>query len=144
MIFLPATPAQLKAIAKGQDLVGPRQAFSPNKALRETFDISPDSDEEADFAALQVASVFALATFGARFVLVVDVSAQPSQLESGNGGVEVQTIPADKVMAWFSDDEPAPRDLVESLRGKNIDEAWLAANDFMNEHDLSWHDISEA
>lgn len=144
MIFLPATPTQLKTVASGQDLVGSLQAFSPNEALCETFDISPDSDEEAEFAALQVASVFALANFGARFVMVVDMNARPSQFEAGNGGVEVQRIPADKVKAWFSDDEPAPKELVETLRGKNIDDAWLAALDFMDEHDLSWHDISEA
>lgn len=144
MIFLPATQEQLKGVASGHDLIGSLQAFSPNKALRQTFGISEDSDEEAEFAALQVASVYALANFGDRLVLVVDTDASESETEAGNGGVQAERIPADKVHAWFSDDEAAPSQLVETLRGKDIDEAWLLASEFMNEHDLSWHDICEA
>lgn len=147
MVFVPVTRQQLEELASKGSLGGQMQAFVANDRLRETFEIFDykDAQEEAEMAALQVAGVWGLIASGERLIVVADADGaelSPGD-ESENGGVRVSGLDRKRVVSWFCDEEPPNSELTEKLAGQSLDEAWQLAQDFMAEHDLSWHDLSE-
>lgn len=144
---MPVSRAQLDELSDSGSLNGAVQAFVANGPLKDTFGIGyyKESQEEAELAALQVAGVWALAKYGERLIAVIDASkAKLSEgSEAENGGVTVSNISAKAVVSWFSDDQEAPRSLLEEMAGLELDDAWQAAQEFMSSHDLAWHTLSE-
>ncbi|MGA4668633.1 DUF6912 family protein [Propionibacteriaceae bacterium Y1923] len=126
---------------------GPVEAITPNAALRSSLDYTDDMTEEADYAALVLASVWALARHGERFVVTAEVDA--SQVapgpEAANGGVLVTGLARRQLVAWFDDAEPGIADgAADAVRGLDIDQAWADEQvSALLEHELLWHTIEE-
>ena len=126
---------------------GSVDAVTANDALLSALDYTPDMGEEAEYAALVLASVWALARFGERFVVTAQV--ESSQVgagsESGNGGVRVTGLRRDQLVAVFSDDEGAPvTAAAEAARGLGLDDAWERPEvSALLDHELLWHTIEE-
>ena len=140
LVCIPARRDDPKAL-----FAGPVAAITANEALHATLDYSPDRAEEAEYAALVLASVWALTKYGERFVVTAEVAA--AQVgdgdEAGNGGVSVTGLRRDQLVAWFDDQTDAAA-AAGSVQGLSLDEAWehdsVAA---VLEHELLWHTIDE-
>lgn len=125
------------------------QCFLANARLRETFDLGADAeaDEEAERAALVVASLWALCQDQERFVLTAEVSA--SQLcegaEAGNGGASLTGLRREQVTAFFADDPSVDASAAaRAAAGLDLDAAWdLPEVAELLGQDLLWHDIGE-
>lgn len=126
---------------------GSVDAVTANEALLAALDYTPDMGEEAEYAALVLASVWALARFGERFVVTAQVeSSQVSDgPESQNGGVHVTGLRRDQLVAVFSDDGAAPVGAAaDAARGLGLDEAWERSEvQALLNHELLWHTIEE-
>lgn len=126
---------------------GPVAAITVNQALLETLDYTAEMGEEAEYAALVLASVWALTRHGRRFVVTAEVAA--SQISAGdegdNGGVTVTGLRREQLVAWFDDeDAPAAGEAVVALKGASIDQAWQDETVAgLLEHELLWHTIEE-
>ena len=137
-----AAPGELWTRAES----GPVQAFTANRALFDALGYSEDMDEEADHAALVLASVWGLIQFGERFVLTAEVG--PDQLapgaEAANGGVAVTGLRPGQVVAFFTDPDEDAAAAARAAGGLSIDEAWeLPEIEELLVRDLQWHDIDE-
>ena len=123
-------------------------AFAPTQQLYQTFDLAPNQDEDAEFAATLIASVTALTQFGERVVLVAEVTGyvtNPATEE--NGGVFIPGVRPNQIAAWFVDETPeVAQKAAKAATGMSIDEAWEVAEvaELLANHDLCWHDPSEA
>lgn len=130
---------------------GPVAAITANQALCETFDYDAEAGEEAEYAALVLASVWSLTRHGERFVVTAEVD--PSQIvvgeEADNGGVTLTGLRRAQLVAWF-DDQPDDQinGIVEAaasaVQGQGIDEAWDHEEvTALLQHELLWHAIEE-
>ena len=138
--------ARLLAV-KHRPLQGPLPVFIANRALCRTFGVEPGS-EEAELAALQVASVAALSSGGRRIVLSARL---PDTLlggplgatEAANGAASLERLAPRQVEAFFTDDDRV--DVTAAARaaaGLDVDGAWGrdAVQELLGEP-LLWHDI---
>lgn len=124
------------------------QAFAVTPQLRAVLDLSASDEEEAERAAMVIGSVWGLAQFGRRLVLVAEVPASmlaPND-EAGNGGVTLIRLDPSWITAWFSDEDDAVAgDAARQVAGMVIDDAWndVTVQSLLAYHELSWHDITE-
>lgn len=121
--------------------------YAPTEDLKETFDLQSNATDEADRAALVVASVAALSRWGHRRVVTALV--RPDQISPGSdeahGEVVVADLAASQVLAWFADaGEVDDRDAARAAAGLGIDEAWSRPEvASLLTHELLWHDAAE-
>lgn len=121
--------------------------YAPTTELKDTFDLAPHADDEADRAALVVASVAALSTWGHRRVATALVA--PTQVSPGSdrahGEVVVADLAANQVLAWFADAADVDdRSAASAAAGLGIDDAWSQPEvSELLTHELLWHDVAE-
>lgn len=150
LTFVPVTRDEALALARGTEPACPRQAFAATPELVAALGYAPEQDEDAEYAALVLASVWSLAHDGVRMVLVAELepSAVGAGEESGNGGVTIQKLPRGSVVAFFTD-EPAAAAVAQQAaaeaRGFDIDTAWdlPGVQALITGHDLLWHSAEE-
>ncbi len=146
LVFIPIGVGELDAIEGVTDLSG-REAHTVTRALLEELGYAPDDSEDAEYAAMVLASVSALSRFGARTVLVADVPADAvaEVRDSVNGDCVVSAVPASAITCWFSDAPDVDTTAAAAAaRGLDIDLAWgLGAVQELLEHDLLWNDVVE-
>lgn len=147
MVFIPTGRASWR-----EAIEATTSAHAPTPALLEAFDLAPGDDarEEAQYAALTVASVTALAHHGARFVLGAEVA--PDQVDdsddAGNGEVVVRGLRRAQIVSWFTDetpDHPAVRAAAAAARCMSTEAAWHLdeVQTLISEHALLWHAAEE-
>lgn len=146
LVFIPIATDELAAIS-GQVKLTERDAHTVTPELLEALGYGPSESEDAEFAAMTLASVAALAAHGRRLVLVADV--MPNSVRPGadaeNGECVLTEVERSEITCWFSE---APgvdfADAAAAARGLGIDLAW----DFpqvqeLLTHDLLWNDVVE-
>lgn len=143
LVALPFAAGSLDGLVQQKTVIG----YSATPELRETFDLAPEADDEAERAALIVASVAALSQWGQRRVATASV--RPAQLrpagDRAHGEVEVRDLSASQVLSWFADDPDVDaRAAGRAAAGLDIDEAWSQPEvaELLG-HDLWWHDVAE-
>ena len=148
LVCVPANAEQARQIAGGRTVEGPLQAFTASPALYETFGLQPSDDEQAEYAAMLLAGLWALIHHGERLVLtaMVDSRTLGPGGEAANGGASLSELEASSVEAWFSDDDGAALDAVRAaVAGLSLDDAWEdpRVQTLHAEHDLAWHSVTE-
>lgn len=148
LVCVPVSRAQVRLVASGRDLPGPLPVFTVTPELLATFDLDAGDAEEAEYAALLLASVYALAAHGERLVLTaqVDAAELAPGFEEANGGRLLRQLRAAAVEAWFCDDDVAPvAAAATAAAGLALDAAWDAppVADLVADHDLLWHSVVE-
>ena len=125
----------------------PADRHDPQALFSEALDYEADAAEAAEYAALVLASVWALSRYGERFVVTAEVD--PEQVgvgeESANGGVTVTGLRRNQLVAWFGDHTPTVGAVAAAaVQGQDIDDAWQHdAVTALLEHELLWHTIEE-
>lgn len=147
LVFVPVTAAERRQLKEGQEL-GPRSAFTVTEELCAALDYGPDELEDAEYAAMVIASVAGLARLGARLVIVaeVDASALGQVIDAGNGERELRRVRPGEVTAFFAEDTGADTAVAAvAARGLGIDEAWELeeVQALLNQADLLWHGAEE-
>lgn len=146
LVFIPIAAEELAAITGDVQLVN-REAYTVTPELLSAQELRTDQVEEAEFAALVLASVTSLSRFGQRLVLVAEVP--PADVVPGpdaaNGGCTVASVSQNSLTCWFSD---APgldvTAAAASARGLDLDTAWERPQvQELIQHDLLWNDVQE-
>lgn len=124
------------------------QGFAVTSQLRSVLDLSASDEEQAERAAMVIGSVWGLARFGRRLVLVAEVPATvlTASDEVDNGGVTLTRLDPSWITAWFADEDDAvAAEAARAVAGMVIDDAWsdVAVQSLLAYHELSWHDITE-
>lgn len=147
LVFIPVDPEELAAIDGGVELVD-RLAHRVTPELLTQLGYGPDQTEEAEYAALLLASVVSLAEHGRRTVLVAEVRPDlvaPGQ-DPGNGQCILARVPTSAITCWFEDE--AGLDVGEAARaarGLHLDDAWELdeVQALLHGHDLLWNGVEE-
>lgn len=147
LVFIPVATSELDAIEGRTRLLG-RTAHAVTPELLESLGYQPSDAEDAEYAAMVLASVAALSVHGQRCVLVADVprDAVRPGTDAANGEVVVDEVPASAITCWFSE---APgvdvADAAAAARGLDIDTAWdfPQVQALLADHDLLWNDVVE-
>lgn len=147
LVFVPIAPAEMGVLA-GDPLGVPLVAYTVTPQLLDDLGYAPNESEDAEYAALVLASVAGLATHGVRLVVVAEVD--PALVLAGddpaNGQVLLEALPAEAITAWFTD-EPGTdvSAAAAACNGLTIDQAWELGQvqDLLSRHDLLWNDVVE-
>lgn len=146
MVCIPVKPGEVNELLSSGGWHQPRQAFSPNAALRESFEVA--DPEEAEYAALLMASLWCFTHQMRPLVLVAQVPASvvAPGAEIANGGIQLAGLVASQVESFFAaaDDSPVAG-LQARLANLDLDQAW-EDEDFQRlilDQPMLWHDISE-
>ncbi|WP_203567035.1 DUF6912 family protein [Aestuariimicrobium ganziense] len=147
LVFVPADPDRWRDALQARPVVG--HAATPG--LLEEFGYGPADDEQAEHAAMVLASVAGLAQYGRRGVLACEVppstiSTDPAHPDTPNGRVEVDSIDPSRVVSWFTDE--ADLDVSTAARaasGLGLDRAWETPEvaSLVEECALLWHAAEE-
>lgn len=144
LVFIPVAASELEVLT-GALPVTNRRAFAVTPDLLAELGYTSDMSEDAEYAALVLASIAGLSEFGERVVVVAEV--EPGLVEPGedspNGEVLLTHCPPEAMTAWFVD---APGvEAPDVSRGVSIDEAWdmPEVQAHLAEHDLLWNDVAE-
>jgi hypothetical protein len=147
LVFIPIAPDEMGALAGRSELVD-RTAYSVTPELLEELGYGAEETEDAEYAALILASVAGLAAHGTRLIVVAEVD--PASVEPGddptNGQVRLRSCPASAITAWFADEPGVDvADAAAISKGMTIDQAWdqPAVQDLLHNHDLLWNDVVE-
>ncbi|MDR0436409.1 MAG: hypothetical protein LBH11_06600 [Propionibacteriaceae bacterium] len=154
LVFVPVSRVVARELGTGHPITEDTPAFSANAALAESFGLTAADGEAAEFAALTLASIYALATYGERLVLVAELPADPLlddwEAEAPNGGVRLGALSQSQVTAFFTDyDDPQTTALLDTAaqaaQGLNVDAAWELpeVSVLLERADLLWHDVTE-
>ncbi len=147
LVFLPLSAPEARTAAS-VTLHGPLAGFAVTRELVDALGYTSDMDEDAEYAALVLASVAGLARHGRRLVLVAEVP--PDQVGLGddpsNGGVILARLEPRWVVSWFADE--ASVDVTAAARaaaGLDLDDAWDvgAVQELVASHELLWHGPTE-
>lgn len=147
LVFVPIAEPELAVLA-GAPLGTDRVAYTVTPELLEELGYGAGEAEDAEYAALVLASVAGLAAFGVRLVVVAEVD--PAVMRGGddpsNGQIVLAELPAKAITAWFAD-EPGTdvADAAAICKGLTIDQSWdlPAVQELLNTHDLLWNDVVE-
>lgn len=147
LVFIPVSAAELDVLA-GTVTFADRTAYTVTDDLLEELGYDATDSEDAEYAALVLASVAGLAAYGERLIVVADVPAHlvhPGE-DSPNGEILLASLPATAITAWFTD-EPGidVGAAAASCRGMSIDEAWEQpeVQALLRDHDLLHNDVVE-
>lgn len=146
-MFVPIAPADVPRAAS-TILAGPVPAYSATRELADAFGYTPDMDEDAEHAALVLASVTGLIRYGRRVVLVADVP--PGVVAPGddpaNGAVTLERLEPRWIVSWFTDEASVDvTGAASAASGLDLDDAWdvAAVQELVASHDLLWHGPAE-
>lgn len=147
LVFIPIARDELAAI-DGSVLLTGRAAHHVTPELLAALEYTAGQEEDAEYAALVLASVAALTRFGERLVLVADVDT--SLIASGddpeNGACVLTRIAPEAMTCWFSEAPGVDTSTAAvASRGLDIDTAWGfdEVQDLLRESDLLWNDVEE-
>lgn len=159
-VFVPMTLAQALECRAGNRL-GERVGFMATEELLSGYALTPEQDEDADFAAQNHANLAALLDNADGPRMVVAVRALESKIELlpaveaklGLGQVSLSSVGWAKVMALFID-EPAAADAVQKVRSElgaladrqaqlNAAASSATVEELADEHALLWYLPSE-
>lgn len=149
-VCVPVSEDHLRRLAAGEEL-SELQVFLVNDQLLDSFGLTPADDEEADRAAMLLASLWALSRFGRRLVLTAFVAQDliSPGAETANGGATLTRLLPRNVEALFAD-EPEAGQAIERAReqlgpASSLDEIWEQAliQDLLAGHELLWHTLEE-
>jgi len=147
LVFIPVGSSELSAF-DGHPAILNRRAYTVTADLMAELGYEPSATEDAEYAALVLASVAGLAEFGERTVIVAEVAPDlmvPGE-DSANGECLLLSCPTSAMTSWFCD---APGvDITAAAvaaKGCSIDRAWEIAEvqELLNAHDLLWNDVAE-
>ncbi len=143
LVFVPVSADELRQWAESGSLDGPHGAFAVTPALTEAFDL--DDPEDAEYAALCVASVAGLVAEGVRIVAVAEADVR--QTADDFGGVVVTDLQFSAVTSLFGEDvdpTPAAR-AAAAVAGLSLAEAWEApeVTSLLADTDLLWYGPGE-
>ncbi len=129
----------------GEVPVEQRRAFTVTSDLLDELGYTEDMSEDAEYAAMVLASISGLIEFGERVVIVAEVDAALIEAgkDSANGECLLVRCPHEAMTAWFED---APGvELPTVPAGSSIDDAWELpeVQALLQEHDLLWNDVVE-
>lgn len=147
LVFIPVRRAELDAITGDTRLDG-RTAHTVTPELLEALGYDAGDAEDAEYAAMVLASVAALAAHGERVVVVADVpraAVHPGE-DPGNGQCVVSEVPASAITCWFSEaDGVDVTDAAAAAKDLDIDTAWdfPQVQELLQGHDLLWNDVVE-
>ena len=147
LVFLPIAASEMDVLS-GEIAVADRVAYTVTPRLLEELGYGENDSEDAEYAALVLASVAGLAAHGIRLVVVTEVD--PSLVSAGedpaNGQVVLAELPTRSITSWFAD-EPGTdvTDAAAISKDLSIDQAWDLdqVQDLLNHHDLLWNDVVE-
>ncbi len=147
LVFIPIARDELAAIDGSVQLTG-RAAHRVTPELLAALGYTAGQEEDAEYAALVLASVAALTRFGERLVLVAEVD--DSLLAGGedpeNGACVLTRVSPEAMTCWFSEAPGVdPSAAAVAVRGLDIDTAWGfdEVQDLLRESDLLWNDVEE-
>ena len=149
LVLVPVDAAMAGELAAGRSLPGPLAGFMANAALAQTFGLAEPGDDQAEYAALQVAQVAGLARYGCRLVLTAQVDEAavlgPDEAEAHNGGVLLPGLAPRAVEAFFAPDAPDASQLAAGVAGLEVDDAWASpgVTGLLADAPLAWHDVTE-
>lgn len=143
LVFLPLSGDQLRGWATDGVLPETPHGYAATPAMKEAFGLT--DPEDAEYAALSIASVVGLAAHGERLVAVVSSGFAASEDEFG--AVEVANLSYRQVTALFGEDsDAAPADAAAvAVRGMPLDQAWETpeVQSLLEERDLLWYGPGE-
>ena len=147
LVFIPVGADELGMLA-GQVPVANRDAYTVTPELLEELGYDSADSEDAEYAALVLASVAGLAAHGVRLVVVaeVDRALVSAGTDPANGHVVLSGCPTSAMTAWFADEPGADiADAAAIARGLTIDQAWEQpqVQEMLASHDLLWNDVVE-
>lgn len=147
LVFIPIAADELSVLA-GEPPMGARPAYTVTPELLTELEYTEAESEDAEYAALVLASVAGLAAHGVRLVVVAEVDPsliRPSE-DPGNGEVWLTACPPTAMTAWFAE-EPGVEyaDAAAMAQGLTIDQAWdlPQIQELLREHELLWNDVVE-
>ena len=149
-VCVPVSFNQAQRLASGHD-EHDLQVFRVEDQLRDAFGLAHCEDEEADRAAMLLASLWALTRYGRRIVLtaMVDPELRGDGEETHNGGAYLETLKRPNVEALFTD-EPQANDQVRLIASRGLghsalDEIWELAEvqHLLINHELLWYTLDE-
>lgn len=147
LVFLPIAASEM-GVLSGEIAVADRVAYTVTPRLLDELGYGENESEDAEYAALVLASVAALTAHGERLVVVAEVD--PALVGPGedpdNGQIVLTSCPASAITAWFAD-EPGTdvADAAAISKGLTINQAWdlPQVQALLQEHDLLWNDVVE-
>lgn len=143
LVFVPLSGAELRTWAESGTLAGPRPGYSATPALRQAFGLT--DEEDAEYAALCIASIAGLLAHGRRLVAVAPATSSATSDEFGQ--VEVAGVDYRSVTSLFGEDtdpEPAAA-TAAAIRGAPLSQAWEAreVQALLADTDLLWYGPGE-
>lgn len=147
LVFIPLARAELDALG-GDPVLRDRPGHAATPALLAALGYDERHLEDAEYAALVLASVAALSRYGERLVVVAEVPAELVTVAAGsdNGDVVVSQVPHATITSWFSE-APGfdPADAAAAAKDLDIDTAWdfPEVQRLLHESDLLWNDVEE-
>lgn len=132
----------------GEPAVENRSAYAATPELMAELEYTDDEVEDAEHAAMVLASVAGLASYGERVVVVAEVDSslvQPAE-DSANGEVLLSRCPASSMIAWFAEEPGVDvADAAAISKSMTIDMAWgqPQVQALLENHDLLWNDKVE-
>lgn len=146
LCFVPVSPEQLTTWATEGVLTGRTPAHTVTPAMVEAFSLTDPAGEDAEYAALLVASVAGLLQHGARLVAVCEARPADSGRDADFGAVVVSDVPWPAVTALFADEPGAPAAAAAvAVSGLSLAEAWEhpAVTALLADSDLLWYGPGE-
>ena len=129
----------------GEIPVEQRRAFTVTRDLLDELGYTADMSEDAEYAAMVLASLSGLIEFGERVVVVAEVDAALVEAgeDSANGECLLVRCPHEAMTAWFEDAPGVKLPTVPA--GSSIDDVWELpeVQALLQEHDLLWNDVVE-
>lgn len=147
LVFIPIASDELSVFV-GRPAVVDRTAYTVTPELLAELGYGQDDLEDAEHAAMVLASVAGLSAHGERVVVVAEV--EPDRVLPGidpdNGQVILTQCPPSAMIAWFTE-EPGvdTADAAAAAKGLTIDQAWAQpqVQQLLEHHDLLWNDKVE-
>lgn len=147
LVFIPVASSELGMLT-GDPVVENRVAYAVTPELMAELEYSDDEIEDAEHAAMVLASVAGLATFGERVVVVAELDSslvRPGE-DAANGEVLLSRCPASAMTAWFAEEPGVDvADAAAIAKSMTIDVAWgqPQVQALLENHDLLWNDKVE-
>ena len=147
LVFIPIARDELAAI-DGSVQLSDRAAHHVTPELLAALGYRVGQEEDAEYAALVIASVAALTRFGERLVLVAEVD--DSLIISGddleNGACILTRVAPEAMTCWVNEAPGVDASAAAvAVRGLDIDTAWGfdEVQELLRESDLLWNDVEE-